>query len=103
MTFIVNAKNIKTGVKIEEVDGVIKVSGTLFFINAGKLTDIIVKALENADTVTVDFDKLENIDQTAFEKLSTIIKKEKAQNKTIEIINSNQKVSARFERFGTVI
>ena len=99
LTFIVNAKNIKTGVKIEVADGVIKVNGTLFFVNAEKLTDAIKNQLENLDAVTIDFKNLENIDQTAFEKLAVSIKKAKAQGKTVQIINANQKVNGRFNRF----
>ncbi len=99
LTFIVNAKNIKTGVKLHVADGVVKATGTLFFLNAGKLTDAIAKELESNDTVTVDFQELENIDQTAFEKLASITKKAKTQGKTVQTINCNQKVGARFDRF----
>ena len=104
LTFIVNAKNIKTGIKIEKVkDGEIKVKGTVFFLNANKLTDSIAKEFENCDTVTVDMSELERIDQTALEKIVTLNKKIKAQGKSLELIGYNQKICNRLDKFFKVL
>ena len=102
LTFIVNAKNIKKGLKVEVSDGVIIAKGTLFFLNAGKLTDILAKEIELRDEITLNFVEIERIDQTALEKLSVFIKKVKAQGKTVQIVNANQKINERIERFGGI-
>lgn len=103
VTFIVNAKNLFTGIKIEkddeEGDPVLKVSGTLFFVNANKLCDAILKEAENADNVVVDMKELERIDETALEKIVSLNKKTKAQGKNIDLVNYNEKIRARLDKY----
>ncbi len=103
ITFIANIKNIKTGLKIEKVEEsetpTINVKGALFFMNSNKLVDRLQKELTESDSVTVDMQELISIDQTAMEKLATFERKIKTQGKTINYINQNEKVKARFDKF----
>jgi SulP family sulfate permease len=100
VTFIVNAKNFKTGLKIEKSeDGTLIAKGTIFFVNANKLCDRILKEAEDNNKVTVDFSGVERIDETATEKLSGVNKKLRASGKTLELINFNDKVSVRMSKF----
>lgn len=104
LTFIVNAKNIKTGIKIEKVkDGEIKVKGTVFFLNANKLTDSIAKEFEICDNVTVHLEEVERIDETALEKIVTLNKKIKKQNKNLELVGYNKKICQRLDKFFKVL
>ena len=103
VTFIVNAKNLAKGLKIERVEGAgtptLKANGTLFFVNANKLCDAILKEFENADNVTVDLENVERIDETALEKIVTLNKKIKAQGKNLDLVNYNQKICSRLDKF----
>ena len=105
VTFIANAKNFKTGLKIskDEQSNLIKVDGTLFFVNANKLTDCINKELETADEITIDMSGIERIDETALEKLLTTNRKANTQGKTVNLINYNENVAKRLEKFGNVL
>jgi SulP family sulfate permease len=104
LTFIVNAKNIKTGIKIEKVkDGEIKVKGTVFFLNANKLTDSIAKEFEICDNVTVHLEEVERIDETALEKIVTLNKKIKKQNKNLDLVGYNKKICQRLDKFFKVL
>jgi SulP family sulfate permease len=103
VTFIVNAKNIAKGLKIEKVESAetptLKASGTLFFVNANKLCDAILKEFESANNVTVDLENVERIDETALEKIVTLNKKIKAQGKNLDLVNYNQKICSRLDKF----
>lgn len=107
VTFIANAKNIAKGIKIEKDESAetptLKVSGTVFFINAGKLADAISAVLEENDNVTVDFANVERIDETALEKIVTLNKKIKSQGKNIDLVNYNQKICNRLDRYFKVL
>lgn len=104
VTFIANAKNIKTGLKIEEGEnGTLKAKGTLFFLNANKLTDAILKEFESFDTVTVDLSEVLRIDETALEKIVTLNKKIKANGKSLELVGYNDKICKRLDKFFKVL
>lgn len=100
VTFIANARSIKIGLKIDAVeDGKLAVKGCMFFMNANKLIDTIQKQFDKVDVVTLDFNELENIDQTAMEKLKAFDKKSLALGKQIKYINLNEKTKNRFDKF----
>lgn len=104
VTFIANAKNIKTGLKIEKGEnGTLKAKGTLFFLNANKLTDAILKEFESFDTVTVDLSEVLRIDETALEKIVTLNKKIKANGKSLELVGYNDKICKRLDKFFKVL
>lgn len=105
VTFIANAKNFKIGLKInkDEQSNVIKAEGTLFFVNANKLTDFVSKELETADDITIDMSGIERIDETALEKMVATSRKAKAQGKNVSYINYNENVAKRVEKFGNVL
>lgn len=107
ITFILNITNFKKGLKTEIVEGkkrnVVKAKGTLFFVNANKLVAVIEKASEGKEMVTLDLNKVESIDETAFEKISTLIKKLAVQGKGFDFVGANKKVKARFNKFEKVI
>ena len=100
VTFIVNAKNLFKGVKIEKEDEkTLKVKGALYFINANKLIDKASEVFENSDKLIIDLSETQSIDETAMEKLVTFNKKIKALNKDIDLINYNEKIKKRFDKF----
>ena len=102
VTFIVNAKNLFIGLKISEIEAdqpTIKASGTLYFINADKLISAMAKIFEQSDKVIVDMTDLKRIDETAMEKLVVFNKKIKAQGKDIDLINYNDKIAKRFDKY----
>jgi SulP family sulfate permease len=105
VTFIANAKNFKTGLKIDkdQQSNTIKADGTLFFVNANKLVDCINNELQTADEITIDMSGIERIDETALEKLVATTRKAKAQGKTVSYINYNENVAKRVEKFGNVL
>lgn len=107
VTFIVNIKNIKTGLKLEKdensEDVLIKAKGTLFFLNANKLTDMLSREFESADNVTVDMSEIERVDETALEKLVALNRRIKSQGKNLDLVGYNDKIRARFDKFFKVL
>lgn len=107
VTFIANAKNIKTGLKIEKDETAetptLKVKGTLFFLTANKLAVAIEKEFEAADNVTVDMREVERVDETALEKLVSLNRKIKAQGKNLDLVGYNDKICKRFDKFFKVL
>jgi len=107
VTFIVNIKNIKIGLKIENDDGDnqvdVKAKGTIFFINANKLVEKLDKIFETADIIDLDLSEVERIDETALEKLAVFNKKVAKNNKTLNLIGENEKTHNRIEKFYNVL
>ncbi len=107
VTFALNIKNIRTGLKLEKDENaegvVIKAKGTLFFLNANKLTDMLAREFENASEVTVDMSGLERVDETALEKIVALNRKIKAQGKSLELVNYNDRIRARLDKFFKVL
>ena len=107
ITFILNIKNIKLGLKMEaesnEEKKVIKLKGAIIFLNASKLLDYAAKELDGTDKLVIDMSEIESIDETALEKLSALKKKAQIQEKELEIINCNEKTSKRIEKFIKVL
>lgn len=99
ITFILNAKNIKTGLKISTIENGVKAKGTIYFINANKLVATLEKASENQDEIVLDLAEVERVDQTALEKIAVLRKKLKVQNKTLSFVNANEKTKARIDKF----
>lgn len=103
VTFAVNAKNILKGVTVEKDESAetptLRVKGTLFFLDANKLTDALAKEFETADNVTVDMSELERIDETAMEKLVGLNHKIKAQGKNLDLVGYNDKICKRFDHY----
>ncbi|MBP3496128.1 MAG: SulP family inorganic anion transporter [Clostridia bacterium] len=103
VTFIVNIKSFKTGLKIHSENGTVKASGTIFFVNANRVIDALSKELESNEKVTLDLTDVERIDETALEKLSSFNKSVKKQNKELILLGANQKTSARIEKYYAVL
>lgn len=108
VTVIANIKNlkIKTSVQVEENGEnakTVKVIGALYFINATKTIQNIETSCDGANEITIDLEKTESIDQTALEKLATLRKKLTSQNKTLNLINANDKTAKRIEKFYNVL
>ena len=107
VSFIVNAKNLFKGLKIEKDETAttptLVVTGTLYFINANKLADAVEKEFENADNVTVDMRSIERIDETALEKIVALNKKIKSQGKNLDLVGYNEKICKRFDAFFKVL
>ena len=108
-TFLLNIPHIKTGLSIEEktdtekAETTLLVKGSICFLNANKLATAIEQALQTATTVTVDCTDLERLDETALEKLKDAVKKAQASEKTVSFTNKNELVSARFEKFYSLV
>lgn len=106
VTFIVNAKNIFIGLKIQDAEGevpTLKLEGVLFFITANKLVNAVEKKLETCDKVIVDMASVISVDETALEKLAGLNKKTRAANKNVELVNYNEKIARRFEKYFKVL
>lgn len=103
VTFILNAKNIFIGLKIEKAENTdlptLKISGTLFFVNANKLVNALDEVLSSSDKVVVDMENVKRIDETAMEKLVVFNKKIKALGKDIDLVGYNEKIRKRFDKF----
>ncbi len=103
VTFILNAKNLKTGLKIERTDNTVTLSGALFFLNANKPVDTLRAILSDYDELVVDMTKLESIDETALEKLVGLQRVAKKQNKILRFIGCNEKTEKRIEKYVNVL
>ncbi|MBQ9709129.1 MAG: SulP family inorganic anion transporter [Clostridia bacterium] len=99
VTVLANVKNFKTGLKLSVEGGVVFAVGTLFFANANKLVGFVEKQLEDATSITVDLSEIQRIDETAIEKLSTLVKKTEAQGKAVEFIGANERVQHRLDKY----
>ena len=103
VTIIVNAKNFKLGLKVSTENNVVKASGALFFANANKLFVIIEKQSQSENVITLDVSEITRIDQTALEKLATISKKLRAQDKQLAIVGANERTQKRIDKFIKVL
>ena len=107
VTFIANAKNLRIGLTVEKDETAttptLIAKGTLFFLNANKLTDAIAKEFERAENVTVEMSGVERIDETALEKIVTLNKKIKAQGKNLDLIGYNEKINQRLNKYFKVL
>ncbi len=103
VTFIVNIKSFKTGLKIHSENGTVKPSGTIFFVNANKVIEALSKELEANEKITLDLTNVERIDETALEKLSSFNKKVKKQIKELILLGANQQTGARIEKYYAVL
>ncbi|MBQ8197436.1 MAG: SulP family inorganic anion transporter [Clostridia bacterium] len=115
VTLIANAVNFKKPLKLTllEEDGApvindengvtVFAEGTLYFINATRLTTYISKQSERSNRVAVDLSKIERIDQTAMEKLAGHSRALKMQNKELILINANEKTQKRIDKFFSVV
>ncbi len=106
VTFILNIKNIRTGVKIEVEEGekkVLKIKGAPIFLNATKLVERIEKESDGAEEVILDLTETESIDETALEKLAGLRKKFALSNKTLTLLGANEKTAQRIEKFYNVL
>jgi len=103
VTFIVNAKNLKIGLTVENEDGdddvTVKAKGTVFFVNANKLVVELEKVAQNANIIRLDLSGVQRVDETALEKLATLNKKLKKENKQLVITGENQKTHDRFNKY----
>lgn len=103
VTFAVNTKNFSKKLEIidndEDETAVVRVKGSLFFLNADKFINELDRVFQTNESVCVDCVELERIDETALEKLATFKKKLNANGKTLEFINYNERTSARMDKF----
>lgn len=102
---LANIKNFRTKLIIDDAqsDGTINVSGTLYFINIGKLIDKLEKALESCDKLTINMKNVSRIDQTALEKLAKLDRKIKAGGKILDFSECNDIVRYRMETYLSVL
>lgn len=107
VTFIVNAKNLKIGLTVENDDGdddvTVIAKGTVFFLNADKLVTALEKQSLTANIIRLDLSSVERIDETALEKLSTLNKKLKSNGKTLVITGENEKTHDRFNKYFDIL
>ena len=107
VTFIVNAKNLPIKLELsnenESETPILKVKGTLFFLNANKFIDALSEEFEHSNVVTVDMSELQRIDETALEKLVTLNKKIKAKGKSLELLDYNDKIRQRLDKYFKVL
>ena len=103
VTVILNIKNFKLGLKISCQDQVVKASGTVFFANANKLVAFIERQAQNSNSITLDLSEVDRIDQTALEKIATINKKLKVQEKQLIMVGANIKTQQRINKFISVL
>ena len=103
LTFIVNAKNLFVGLKIESEKDAVTAQGTLFFLNANKLTDAVEERLREVDCVRVDMQGVARVDETALEKLASLDKNARAQGKRVEFVGCNEKICARMDKYFSLL
>lgn len=107
ITILLNIGSMRTGLKLtqtqEENKYIVEANGALYFANANKLINMLSKEIENVDTFVIDFKDVTRIDETALEKLSSFNKSLKKKDKSLEIINQNEMVKKRFDKFYGVI
>lgn len=103
---ITNEKNIENSVEIENLsltDGKIKAKGSVWFANVHKLTSAMDNEFKNVNKITLDFNEVCNIDQTALEKLVKYKKSLEKINKTFEVVGATEKVQNRISKFKTIL
>ncbi|MBQ7353827.1 MAG: STAS domain-containing protein [Clostridia bacterium] len=107
ITILLNIGSMKAGLKLtskqEESKYVVEANGALYFANANKLINMLSKEKENVDTFVIDFKNVISIDETALEKLSSFNKSLQKSNKSLEIINTSDKIKKRLDKFYGVI
>ncbi len=103
VTFIVNIKNIKIGLRVENEDGDgvidVKATGTIFFLNANRLVVRLEKLFEACDGIILDLSGVQRIDETALEKLAVLSRKATADGKTLTVTGENEKTHNRIEKY----
>ena len=60
---------------------------------------VVKEALETADTVTVDLQGVERIDETAMERLACVEKTARARGKRVEIVGENEAIRTRMRKY----
>lgn len=98
LAFILNIQNIVKPFKIQTIDGVIKISGPLYFLTINKLISHVNKEVDNLETLVLDFDEVNRIDATSIEKIAKLFNLIIANNKSIEFINCNDKVKNKLDK-----
>ena len=103
VTFVLNAKNLKTGLKIDRTENTFTLSGALFFLNANKLVDTLREVLTDYHELVVDMTNLKSIDETALEKLVGLQRFAKKQNTALRFVGCNEKTEKRMTKYATVL
>lgn len=107
VTVLLNIGSMRTGLRLkgqyEDSRYILEADGALYFVNAGKLINILGNELDRADSLVLDMKKVTSIDETALEKLSSFNKSLIAKGKKLSIINCNDKVKKRLDKFYGVI
>ncbi len=102
LTLIINALNIKIGLKINKVHDnesiKYELDGSLYFITVNKLITTMLKDL-STDEIIVDFTNVSRVDCSAIEKLSSFNKELTALNKTLTLANYNNSIKRRINLY----
>ena len=101
VTLIANIGSFKRGLSIDVVGNNIKASGSINFVNVNKI-------LKSCDTIKgkviiIDFSLVERIDETALERLASLSRSMTKANRTLSLVNFNECVKKRYDRFFKVV
>ena len=99
VTFIVNARSIKKGLKLVTTADVVDAQGEICFVNANRVVEALNAVLVESDVATLDMSGVGSVDQTAMEKLAACVKNARARGKKVQLVNMNEKTQRRFDRF----
>lgn len=102
LALLVNVQNMRIKLSVaksEDNASIIVAKGTLYFVNINKFTDVINKELQTNDMVKVDMSEVKRIDSTSLEKIVKLDRAAKAQSKSLELVNCNDKIRARINKF----
>lgn len=108
LTVLINIPNIKNKLTLEvisqEQNSIIIAQGAIYFISVNKLIDCIAKIPESSyEQISVDLNKVKNIDETSMERLATCSKKMKEKGKTLQLINCNDVTKKRIDKYFCIL
>jgi len=111
VSFLINVKNYKNGIRLEksttqeeETSPVrVAVIGSVWFMNANKLTSLVMKEFENHQSIVLDLSQMQRIDESAMEKLKALEANVEKLGKSLTFVDINPSMLNRFEKFYKVL
>jgi SulP family sulfate permease len=105
LTILVNAKNLKTGLKIEKIENQrencleYSLKGSLHFITVNKLITKICKDYKDASEIILNLEEVRTIDLSSIEKLSGFNKTLDLSDKKLVLNGYNDKIKRRLNLY----
>ncbi|MBQ8840411.1 MAG: STAS domain-containing protein [Clostridia bacterium] len=102
ITLIANIGSFKRGLSIDRRGSLIKAKGSVNFVSVNKIINAC-GALAKEQKITIDLSSVDRIDETALEKLASLSRLMKKEERELNIIKLKPRVQKRFDKFFSVV